>query len=691
MLHDEIIRTYTTLHTALPRESASKEVDAAVLSVISYPAFAIHDSNKINKTRSEIIKKLGGRYGLKRFLRDGHQTVLEDTSRLHYDPAELKKFEGIESEWPLFFTYLILDGLFRGDFEQVEDYRMKLEPILLDSSHIPKYSNVGHGHICSPLRMLSHKNQPQSGLNMKLVPELYIVPCDKVSKEKEVPGSQERDPNENIPLVWAQSLYILGNLIYDDLLSPSEVDPLGRRLLSRRNKKMDVVVQVVLLSESPELQSKLRMFGLETQLVEDCQPVTISPPSALRDALTALGESAKLGLTGRPPRPVGSLSTCKLYRCQGRLYSFLPHFMDSEEFYLVSDNDYLITVFEQELAFIKSNWHASGRPTMVVKLTEQMLGALRSNKNQRNTSKRNLFNFMMSLRSGVCGGVRVRLGRMSEHINTACIDSLDFLTSSESENWHSVLSGGELESQFKLQKAPKMAEESTSANCQTLPRKRRTVRRSMSEHSTSRGCKSPLTKPLVPEYDDDGLQSEFQLKGIDDEAEERRGRSHNSFPRQHEFELSHIEQILMKPSDSNDSPVLVLTLADATYSQEAIKVLRSSTNLYDQIDLLHYLHSCHGPSFLVPGLSTIAKLLEEVYVKATHLRQWSVVRQAAGLLRKVVNNLSINISDLLIRQKPITVGFGDLTCSITSPMSPSVLSEIIYKNWYVYCYWISLL
>jgi hypothetical protein len=81
VLPDEIIRNYTTLHAALPRESASKEVDAAILSVISFPAFSIHDRKKIADTRNQIIKKLGGRFGFKRFLRDGHQTVLEDTSR----------------------------------------------------------------------------------------------------------------------------------------------------------------------------------------------------------------------------------------------------------------------------------------------------------------------------------------------------------------------------------------------------------------------------------------------------------------------------------------------------------------------------------------------------------------------------------------------------------------------------------
>jgi hypothetical protein len=36
------------------------------------------------------------------------------------------------------------------------------------------------------------------------------------------------------------------------------------------------------------------MFGLETQMAGDCDPITIAPPSALRDALTALGENSKL-------------------------------------------------------------------------------------------------------------------------------------------------------------------------------------------------------------------------------------------------------------------------------------------------------------------------------------------------------------------------------------------------------------
>lgn len=211
--------------------------------------------------------------------------------RLHYELAELKIFEDIESEWPLFFTYMILEGLFRNDMKQVEEYRAKLEPILVQSNDVKELEHPP----MSPLRssICFQENKP-SHKPFKLVPELYIVPKDKVDAEKADPGSQVRHPNENLPLVWAQSLYILGNLIYDNLLSPSDIDPLGRRNLPYGRGRQDLVVQLVLLAETAELQSTLRTFGLETQLRHECEPVTISSAFALRDALTVLGENRKM-------------------------------------------------------------------------------------------------------------------------------------------------------------------------------------------------------------------------------------------------------------------------------------------------------------------------------------------------------------------------------------------------------------
>ena len=91
------------------------ETDAALLTVIGYPAFAVSDVDLIKETRSTIISKLEGPFGLCRFLRDGFGTVLEDRNRLHYESWELETFEKIESEWPLFWALLLIEGLFNDD------------------------------------------------------------------------------------------------------------------------------------------------------------------------------------------------------------------------------------------------------------------------------------------------------------------------------------------------------------------------------------------------------------------------------------------------------------------------------------------------------------------------------------------------------------------------------------------------
>ncbi|KAJ3135016.1 hypothetical protein HK100_003153 [Physocladia obscura] len=782
VLPDEITRNYTTLHSALPRESNSKEVDAAVLSVISFPAFAVSDTRLIVRTRNEIVKKLGGNYGFKRFLRDGHQTVLEDTSRLYYDPHELKIFEGIECEWPLFYTYLILDGLFRDDREQVQKYRDLLEPLLVESSSIPKF-RVVQEHI-NPLKPISYgsisdrvsaarrrssvmrrpQDQPPSGT--KLVPELYIVPKEYIEDEKANPGSVKRIANENVPLAWAQSLYILGSLIQDDLLSPAELDPLGRRNLPFRPRQgSEVVVQMVLLSESSDLQTKLSTFGLETQTLENCAPVTISLPSALRDAYSSLGENVKLGLSGRPNRPIGTLGTSKIYKCQGHMYAFLPHFMDNEEFYLVSDNNYLVSVLEQELAFVKNHWWYPGRPTIVVMLTREMLGDFSSSKDQSDQqrwrynhrdSKRNLLNFMTSLRSGMCGGVRVRVARLSEVVNTACIESLDFMVSPESagetEDWHTVLKG-----EWHHQESQKLhSENEKDARSVSRPPRGRSLRRRSTGGENSSFLsntipKSPLKSPYYTEepesYDTDAFKLKNHLepemaklelgpsvtesiarspiRGVSSNRaaargalgnlagfEENQGANANDSRRgSYTFDIVDMAQFKTSitnskensthsladnqkvvpssklsngvtantESSTEDTPndgvsALTLTLGDPANVDVAGEMLVASTSIFDQIDLLHYLLSCCGLEYKIGNLGTIQSLLEEIYVKAMHMKEWSIVRQVAGLLKKTVNSLTSNVADLLIRGKPITIGFGPNEYFITNPLSPEALS-----------------
>ncbi|MEE6528717.1 hypothetical protein FKM82_017192, partial [Ascaphus truei] len=58
VLSDEVQHCQSILHSILPRASTSKEIDAGVLSVISFPAFAVEDRQLVDVTKQEIIDKL---------------------------------------------------------------------------------------------------------------------------------------------------------------------------------------------------------------------------------------------------------------------------------------------------------------------------------------------------------------------------------------------------------------------------------------------------------------------------------------------------------------------------------------------------------------------------------------------------------------------------------------------------------
>lgn len=59
-----------------------------------------------------------------------------------------------------------------------------------------------------------------------LLPELYYVPLEAVEAEKQHPKSQDRIANANLPLLWAQSLWCLGIMISEGLLSKEDIGKL---------------------------------------------------------------------------------------------------------------------------------------------------------------------------------------------------------------------------------------------------------------------------------------------------------------------------------------------------------------------------------------------------------------------------------------------------------------------------------
>ncbi|KAG8137309.1 hypothetical protein E2320_004576 [Naja naja] len=293
VLPDEVEHCQSILYSMLPRASTSKEIDAGLLSIISYPAFAIEDMNIVNATKNEIITKLQGRYGCCRFLRDGYKTPREDPNRLHYDPAELKLFENIECEWPVFWTYFLIDGVFNGDRIQVQEYREALEGILI---------------------------RKQNGI--LLMPELYAVPPDKASEEYENPHTVDRVPAGKLPHLWGQSLYILSALLAEGFLATGEIDPLNRRFSTAF--KPDVVVQVTVLAETNEIKKILRHHGINVQSIVDLSPTRVQPSRILSNLYAKLGRNKNMKLSGRPYRHIGVLGTSKLYIIRNQIFTFTP-------------------------------------------------------------------------------------------------------------------------------------------------------------------------------------------------------------------------------------------------------------------------------------------------------------------------------------------------------------------------------
>ncbi len=328
---DEIARARITLHSLLPRESASKQVDAATLAVIGFPAFAVSDEELVERTRSSIVDLLQGNYGCKRFLRDGHQTVLEDHSRLHYEPSELKVFEHIECEWPLFFAYLLLDAHYRGDTDLATEYRRRLEGL----------------------------EQGDEGIG--LLPELYYVPASGIEAEKEKPGSQIRLPNENVPLVWAQSLWWLGQMLLDDLLDRNDTDPLGRH---RRRPKPPSSVQIALLVEDLETQTQLGTLGITVELLDELETIELRPAQELARFYEAQGANSVLGLTGRPMRRLRTLTTARFYRLGDRRLAFAPSVLTDQLDHLALDTAILCQRLRSEVAYLSRHWQSQDFPVL---------------------------------------------------------------------------------------------------------------------------------------------------------------------------------------------------------------------------------------------------------------------------------------------------------------------------------------
>ncbi|XP_039867046.1 phosphorylase b kinase regulatory subunit beta isoform X3 [Simochromis diagramma] len=404
-------RNRQTLCSLLPRESRSHNTDAALLPTISYPAFAVDDDALYTQTLDKIVRKLRGKYGFKRFLRDGYRTANEDKNRRYYKPAEMKLFDGIECEFPIFFIYMMIDGVFRGNKAQVKEYQELLEPIIFQSYE-------GHA----------------------IIPKYYYVPADFVEAEQNKHGSQKRFPSnsgrDGKVFLWGQALYNIAKLLVDELISPKDIDPIHRYVprQDQRNVSMrysnqgpienDIVIHVALIAESQRLQVFLNTYGIQTQTPQQVEPIQIWPQKELVKAYRFLAFNKKLGLSGRPERPVGCIGTCKIYRILGKTVVCYPIVFDLSDFYLSQDVMLLIDDIKNTLQFIKQCWKMPGRPLFLVLIREDNIKGSRFNP---------VLDMLASFKKGSIGEVKVHVDRLQTLISGAFVEQLDFLRINEAE------------------------------------------------------------------------------------------------------------------------------------------------------------------------------------------------------------------------------------------------------------------
>ncbi|KAI5632587.1 glycosyl hydrolases family 15 domain-containing protein [Phthorimaea operculella] len=239
--------------------------------------------------------------------------------------------------------------------------------------------------------------------------------------------------------LWAQSLFVLAQLLTGGLLHVNELDPIRRYLPSYNRPRRagrysafqakpafgiatDLVVQVVLIAESMRLQAMMGTYGIQTQTPHEVEPVQVCSSTQLVHVYRELGVCQKLKLTGRPIRPVGSLGTSKIYRVCGMTVLCYPLIFEVSEFYLYRDMALLIDDIKTELQFVGKYWRLSGRPTVCLLVREEHM---------RDPHFKQMLDLFAMLKKGHCDGVKVRLGRLQNLISSSCMEHLDFMSQGE--------------------------------------------------------------------------------------------------------------------------------------------------------------------------------------------------------------------------------------------------------------------
>lgn len=288
---DSIAMCDLVLSAMLPKESKSKEIDASLLMLIGFPSFAIKDDFVIGEYLQKIVDNLLGSYGCKRFLRDGFKTPVEEGHRLYYNFDELIKFDKIESEWPMFLSYLAIIEKLKGNDDQSTKY---IE--LMDSLTI------------------------KDALMRKILPMIYTVKRENIKAEQNYLKKSPRIPYFRHVSLWTQSLYIIANIFHEKFLSKYDLCP---PIFSEPLKYGDDVnVQIFIAAENEVVKGVLAKHGFNVEIVDEITAFQILPIRNLAKLCSKIGQDSSLGFKGKFKPTLGALTVSRLYRIQNKLTLF---------------------------------------------------------------------------------------------------------------------------------------------------------------------------------------------------------------------------------------------------------------------------------------------------------------------------------------------------------------------------------
>ena len=625
VIPDEISKCGAVLETMLPRGSHSKETDAGILTITGYPGFAIKKEKLANETVLFLLDKLRGKYGLKRFLRDGYKTCRENTSKLHYESWELRLFENIECEWPMFLCYLSINYVFSDKREEARQISSQIDG----------------------LRVLSEG----SGV----LPELYQVPDQWAAEESVRPGSTERVAGGRQPFMWTQALFVINKLLVESQIQPAELDPLNTRL---KKFHESTVVQVVVLAEDLRIKSILAAEGIEVQTTKEILPYQVRPARVLSQLYTFLGRNEKLGMSGRRTLDVGIETTSRFYKIQDKMFVFTPQSFDKNLYYTDSDPALAISTLKFGLNYLSNSWSDLGRPTVTLLLTNDMIG-------EDGSFPEPITDALHKINAGYIYGTRVDTGDLSFFQSTSSIVDLGFLGDIENGEQdklqpqvHEFLDSAESELEeagvlgsIGRQPEVKRKLSSTCIKLMGSIRKSHSIRYSLEE------SKDILQGLMNERYD-----KERAVKGSNSPM------------------VPFITKIgppprLCSPRRSRDEQ----NISSYPDIEELVEILMESEDLQEQGDVLHYLVVNYGMEYDT-GRGTVVELVSELYARSVKMKCWSLVRHTSGLLCKKIPNLALSLTELLVRQRQVTVGLPPHHEVVVShPLSAKELRDLIYQ------------